>query len=585
MSDTTEKRLKVSREGVVLIKSFEGFRASAQPRPDGGWVIGYGHTRSAREGLTVSEADAELLLQYDLIPVVSTLNDKTPAWVNQHQFDALASYAFSIGLDRFEASPVLERLRAGAADEAADAMVGSPEIAPADAVVRRRAAERALFVADIGSPVTLAQLMSAPLPLPVPPMAVVVEPEAVEPTAVETPVVEAVADPVIEPSIEPVEAEQVVETLDAEAEPSSVEAETVVEVVEDVPAAVDVFEPTSEDDVAAVYADSTLAPVADLEPEVVVDSLGPVDVMPDEPATEVVKTTPAVVAAPVETPVEAEAEVETPVEVTDEQVSSEIADVADPAVELEPVAEVSGDTTAEIEPTVEPEASVEETPVEPEAAPEPAPASKPIAASAAASLRLSPYAGVIVGPIPGLTGAMSVVTPSPAATPVNAAAPVEADAPVVVAEPVVEAEPETFDSTPAPVLDAPGLVLTPPDEAETPILRPLWSEADRGITTADESPLFEEVLHPAATAVLRHEAETAPRRTDWSEFGAFAAMGGIGLVSFGAAVAGFRKAAEEGPDGAQLAMVGWVLLLIALICVGVSGYNLFRTWTSDRKAN
>ena len=70
MSDATTPRLKVSREGVVLIKSFEGFRPHAVRGGDGRWVIGYGHTASAREGLSVGEQDAELLLQYDLLPVV-----------------------------------------------------------------------------------------------------------------------------------------------------------------------------------------------------------------------------------------------------------------------------------------------------------------------------------------------------------------------------------------------------------------------------------------------------------------------------------------------------------------------------------
>lgn len=67
----------MSRAGVILIKSFEGFRPRAVRGADGRWTIGYGHTRSAREGLTVSEADAELLLQYDLLPVVETLNGET----------------------------------------------------------------------------------------------------------------------------------------------------------------------------------------------------------------------------------------------------------------------------------------------------------------------------------------------------------------------------------------------------------------------------------------------------------------------------------------------------------------------------
>src|SRR5690606_32649520 len=91
VSEPVMKRLKVSREGIVLIKSFEGFRPRAIRRDDGRWVIGYGHTLSAREGASVSEADAELLLQYDLLPVAQAVNATVGETVNQHQFDALAS--------------------------------------------------------------------------------------------------------------------------------------------------------------------------------------------------------------------------------------------------------------------------------------------------------------------------------------------------------------------------------------------------------------------------------------------------------------------------------------------------------------
>lgn len=166
MSDATTPRLKVSREGVVLIKSFEGFRPHAVRADDGRWIIGYGHTASAREGLTVGEQDAELLLQYDLLPIVRALNERTPASLNQHQFDALASFAISVGVDRFLASDVLQRLNEGQAGQAADALIGWPESPSPDARLRRRAAERALFVADPGAAVTLADLLAAPLPPP-----------------------------------------------------------------------------------------------------------------------------------------------------------------------------------------------------------------------------------------------------------------------------------------------------------------------------------------------------------------------------------------------------------------------------------
>jgi lysozyme len=175
VSDPTRPRLKVSREGIVLIKSFEGFRPRAVRGDDGRWTIGYGHTASAREGLTVGEADAELLLQYDLMPVVKALNDRLSNPLNQHQFDALASFALSVGVERFLSSDVFDQLSAGRAGQAADALIGWPEPASPETALRRRAAERALFVADPAGPVALADLLAAPLP---PPPVVAVEPTA-----------------------------------------------------------------------------------------------------------------------------------------------------------------------------------------------------------------------------------------------------------------------------------------------------------------------------------------------------------------------------------------------------------------------
>lgn len=153
----------------MLIKSFEGFRPRAVRGEDGRWVIGYGHTASARDGLTVGQQDAELLLQYDLLPVVKALNDGVTVPLNQHQFDALASFAVSVGVDRFLASDVLQRLNAGHEGQAADALIGWPEDVSPDDRLRRRAAERALFVADPSVAVTLADLLAAPLPAAVPP--------------------------------------------------------------------------------------------------------------------------------------------------------------------------------------------------------------------------------------------------------------------------------------------------------------------------------------------------------------------------------------------------------------------------------
>lgn len=165
VSAAAPQRRKVSREGLLLIKSFEGFRPRTVLRRDGTPVIGYGHSRSARPGAAISEAEAELLLQYDLMPIVALLNERVRLPLNQHQFDALASFIFSIGLDRFQGSDVLERLDAGAPAEAAVALTGWPERAspPVDALYRRRSAERALFDAPGDRPAPLEALLTAPV--------------------------------------------------------------------------------------------------------------------------------------------------------------------------------------------------------------------------------------------------------------------------------------------------------------------------------------------------------------------------------------------------------------------------------------
>jgi len=165
VSAAAPQRRKVSREGLLLIKSFEGFRPRTVLRRDGTPVIGYGHSRSARPGAVVSEAEAELLLQYDLMPIVALLNERVRLPLNQHQFDALASFIFSIGLERFQTSDVLEKLDADALPEAAEALSAWPERAspPVDALYRRRSAERALFDTAPDQPAPLDALLTAPV--------------------------------------------------------------------------------------------------------------------------------------------------------------------------------------------------------------------------------------------------------------------------------------------------------------------------------------------------------------------------------------------------------------------------------------
>ena len=145
-------RHKISPAGIELIKSFEGYRRRAAQLPDGRWTIGYGHTKSAREGAEVSEADATALLLYDLMAVTSAVNDLSFTPLTQNQFDALVCFAFNVGVETFRKSTVLRRVNEGSMLQAACSFEMwrkaefEGERIVVDALVRRRSAEKALFL-------------------------------------------------------------------------------------------------------------------------------------------------------------------------------------------------------------------------------------------------------------------------------------------------------------------------------------------------------------------------------------------------------------------------------------------------------
>ena len=145
-------RHQVSRAAIELIKTFEGYRQRAAQLPDGRWTIGYGHTLTARQGAEVSPADAEALLMYDLIAVAHAVNEHSYTPLTQNQFDSLCCFAFNIGVDNFRRSSVLRRVNEGQMLQAACAMEMwrkadfEGERIVIDALVRRRAAEKTLFL-------------------------------------------------------------------------------------------------------------------------------------------------------------------------------------------------------------------------------------------------------------------------------------------------------------------------------------------------------------------------------------------------------------------------------------------------------
>ena len=159
---------RISRIGLDLIKGFEGLRRRSEPLANGRWIVGYGHTRSAREGVEVTEREAEYLLRYDLQEYEDLVRNEALAPLNQNEFDALVAFAWNVGKDAFRGSDVLKYVSAGEMLAAAEsfaawrkARVGGKLIV-VDALVRRRSAEKNLFLSHPSGPPSVPSLIVQP---------------------------------------------------------------------------------------------------------------------------------------------------------------------------------------------------------------------------------------------------------------------------------------------------------------------------------------------------------------------------------------------------------------------------------------
>lgn len=149
----------ISPMGRAQIETHEGFRAEAVQLADGRFVAGFGHVTLTAPAKPLTRAEATALLAQDLEPVERAVNALVKIPLQQGPFDALVSFAFSVGVEAFGRSDVLRRVNAREFAAAACAMdawrksavAGEPEVF--EVLVRRRAAEKALLLCEhVGAP-------------------------------------------------------------------------------------------------------------------------------------------------------------------------------------------------------------------------------------------------------------------------------------------------------------------------------------------------------------------------------------------------------------------------------------------------
>ncbi|MBI2741763.1 MAG: lysozyme [Rhodospirillales bacterium] len=151
---------EVSAEGRALIQQFEGLSLMAYLCPAGKWTIGYGHTDGVQPGDKITAAHADSLLAADLVSYGNAVADALGACeATWHEFDAMVSLAFNVGIAGFKGSTVLRLHRQGDRQGAArafgmwnKAMVNG-RLQEMAGLTRRRAAETAFYLTEDAPPV------------------------------------------------------------------------------------------------------------------------------------------------------------------------------------------------------------------------------------------------------------------------------------------------------------------------------------------------------------------------------------------------------------------------------------------------
>ncbi|MGF2120847.1 glycoside hydrolase family protein [Enterococcus casseliflavus] len=142
------ENMKISQNGRDLIKEFEGLRLTAYQDSVGVWTIGYGHTQGVYSGMTITETQANNLLDQDLQSHASGIFKYITVQLNQNQFDALVSFHFNLGANILQGSTLLSYINSRNWQAAANEMNKYVNAGgqPLEGLIRRRKAESELFL-------------------------------------------------------------------------------------------------------------------------------------------------------------------------------------------------------------------------------------------------------------------------------------------------------------------------------------------------------------------------------------------------------------------------------------------------------
>lgn len=109
--------MKTGKQGLDLIKHYEGCKLNAYLCPSGIPTIGYGHTSNIKMTDVITQEQAESLLKQDLLPREKDLNGHFPNGLDQNKFDALISFIYNLGGGAFDVSLLLKLIKNNAEND------------------------------------------------------------------------------------------------------------------------------------------------------------------------------------------------------------------------------------------------------------------------------------------------------------------------------------------------------------------------------------------------------------------------------------------------------------------------------------
>lgn len=104
--------MRASNKAIEIIKRFEGFRSKPYKCAGGTLTVGYGDTDDAHKG-AVTEAEAETLLREEVARLDAALELLIYRVLTHHQYDAVVSLVYNIGLHNFERSALRQLINRG----------------------------------------------------------------------------------------------------------------------------------------------------------------------------------------------------------------------------------------------------------------------------------------------------------------------------------------------------------------------------------------------------------------------------------------------------------------------------------------